>query len=170
MAVDATPDRIAIWHHAVSASDEQLRSAIEDELQADSGVNADDITVSVAGGIITLTGIIRSPSERTNLLAAVHRRAGIQPVHDMVAIRHTSHGSELRRSVRDAINRSFHRSADIDTANIDVDCDHGIITLTGRVHSLAARISAENAAWSTPGVTHVDNNLLVGSHDPTAGG
>jgi osmotically-inducible protein OsmY len=168
--VEATPDRIAIWHHGVSASDEHLRFAVEDELGRDAEVNDDDITVSVAGGIVTLTGIVRTASERAKVLAAVHRITGIQPVHDMIAMRHSNEGNELRRSVREAISRSFHRSADIDVANVGVTCEAGAVSLTGRVQSFAARASAENAAWSTPGVTEVTNDIRVGSYDPKPGG
>lgn len=170
MSVEATPDLIAIWHHSVSASDEHLRCDIEDELRSDPAVDETAITVTVAGDVVTLTGIVRTPSERATVLAAVHRIAGIHPVHDMIAMRHSNEGDELRREVHEAIRRSFHRTADIDTANVGVVCESGTVWLSGRVQSFAARTSAENAAWAIPGVNEIDNDIRVGSYDPRLGG
>ena len=81
------------------------------------------------------------------------------------AMRHSNEGNDLRRSVRDSIARSFHRTADLDAAGVGVVCEHGVVWLTGRVQSFAARVSAENAAWAIPGVTQVNNDLRVGSAD-----
>lgn len=170
MFVDATPDRIAIWHHSVSASDEHLRCDIEDELREDPEIDETAITATVAGDVVTLTGIVRTPSERATVLAAVRRIARMHPVHDMIAMRHSTEGDDLRRRVWDAIGRSFHRTANIDTANVGVVCESGVVWLSGRVHSFAARTSAEDAAWSIPGVTRVNNDIVVGSFDPKLGG
>ena len=170
MSVEATPDRIAIWHHSVSASDEQLRCAIEDEFRSNPKVNETDVAVTVTTDVVTLTGIVRTPSERVAVLAAVHRIAGTHLVHDMIAMRHSNEGNELRREVHDAINRSFHRTADVDTANVGVVCEAGVVWLSGRVHSFSALTSAENAAWAIPGVTEVNNDILVGTNDRKPGG
>ena len=170
MSVEATPDRIAIWHHAVSAGDEHLRCAIEDELASDPDVIESDITVSVAGDAVTLTGIVRTPSDRANVLAAVRRIAGMHPIHDMVAMRHSNEGNDLRRGVQEAISRSFHRTADFDVANVGGVCEQGVVWLSGRVQSFAARTSAENAAWAIPGVMRVENDIRVSSYDPKLGG
>ena len=62
MSVEATPDRIAMWPHSVSTSDEQLRCAIEDELRSNPKVNETDVAVTVATDVVTLTGIVRTPS------------------------------------------------------------------------------------------------------------
>jgi osmotically-inducible protein OsmY len=165
MPVETTPDRVEIWHHSVSDSADHLRCAIEDELSSDPKVDETDITVTVAGDVVTLTGIVRTPSERATVLAAVHRIAGMHPVHDMIAMRHSNEGNELRRVVHDAISRSFHRTADVDAANVGVICEAGVVWLSGRVHSFSALTSAENAAWAIPGVTEVNNDILVGTND-----
>lgn len=170
MSVEATPDRIAIWHHAVSAGDEHLRCGIEDELRSDPEVNETDITVTVAGDVVTLTGIVTTPSQRAKVLAAVRRIAGLHPVHDMTAMRHSNEGNDLRREVHEAIRRSFHRTADTDAANVGVVCESGRVWLSGRVQSFAARTSAENAAWAIPGVKEIDNDIRVGSYDSKLGG
>lgn len=94
------------------------------------------------------------------------RQGRIVVRHAAPAIRHSNEGDELRREVHGSIGRSFHRLADTDLTNVGVTCESGVVWLSGRVQSFAARISAEHAAWAIPGVIAVHNDILVGSYDP----
>jgi len=53
------------------------------------------------------------------------------------------------------------RSATIDAEKIAVETDGGKVILRGKVRSIAEREDAENAAWAAPGVTRVQNDLVV---------
>lgn len=152
----------SVWEHTVTASDERLRCDIEDELNRDSLVNSSDITVTVAGDTVTLTGIVRSQPDRAAMFGAVRRVAKMRPVNDLVATRHSNEGNAIRQAVAEAIRRSFHRTANIDAGNIGVICEGATVWLSGRVQSFAARTHAENAAWATPGVKVVNNDIRVG--------
>jgi len=46
-------------------------------------------------------------------------------------------------------------------ADIDVEVNDGIVTLKGQVRSRYIKMAAGNAAWMTPGVEDVNNNLKV---------
>jgi osmotically-inducible protein OsmY len=63
--------------------------------------------------------------------------------------------------IKSGIERAFRRSAEIDAERVNVDTDGGTIVLTGKVHSLTERDAAERVAWSAPGVTSVDDRLVV---------
>lgn len=39
--------------------------------------------------------------------------------------------------------------------------ENGTVTLTGRVNSCNKRNLAERAAWAAPGVTHVEDKIIV---------
>jgi osmotically-inducible protein OsmY len=159
----ATQTPGSVWEHTVTESDEQLRCEIEDELSRDPLVNPSDITVTVAGDVITITGIVRSHPDRVALLGAVRRVSGTRAVKDLVATRHSNEGNAIRQSVTEAIRRSFHRAANIDAGNVGVECEGATVWLTGRVQSFAARTHAEYAAWGIPGVKVVNNDIRVGS-------
>lgn len=64
--------------------------------------------------------------------------------------------------VKDRIVGAFLRSAVLDTRKITVATDGGKVTLTGTVCSWVEAADAERAAWSVPGVTEVDNRIVVG--------
>jgi osmotically-inducible protein OsmY len=56
---------------------------------------------------------------------------------------------------------ALRRSAELDARRIRVEVKHGTVTLLGRVRSWAEREEAERAAWSSPGTTVVENEIVV---------
>lgn len=59
------------------------------------------------------------------------------------------------------ITAALRRNAELDAQHIHVDVSGSKITLTGSVASWAEHRQASYAAWATPGVMHVDNELHV---------
>lgn len=53
------------------------------------------------------------------------------------------------------------RSAGNDAEDIRIDASGGQVTFCGSVRTLRERALAENAAWSAPGVTVVEDRLIV---------
>jgi osmotically-inducible protein OsmY len=65
------------------------------------------------------------------------------------------------QSIRNRIQESFRRLADVDVGQLSVDTLGSHVTLRGKVQSWAERDEAERSAWSAPGVTNVTNQLDV---------
>jgi osmotically-inducible protein OsmY len=63
--------------------------------------------------------------------------------------------------VADRINKAFERSAIIDNSRITVTSHGHTINLDGTVGSYAAMQQAEDTAWAAPGVTQVDDHLVI---------
>jgi osmotically-inducible protein OsmY len=59
------------------------------------------------------------------------------------------------------IQSAFQRTANIDSSRISVDIVGSRVVLQGAVRSFAEKEDAENAAWTVPGVTSVENRLEI---------
>jgi hypothetical protein len=68
---------------------------------------------------------------------------------------------------------ALRRSAEVDAQHVRVSVDGPIVTLSGHMRSCHEKQEAERAAWAAPGVTHVENLMVVApyrSHDGKRGG
>lgn len=94
----------------------------------------------------------RSAAERI-----VQRLAGVRGVVSSIAVKPEVSESDVKAKIEGA----FRRSAEIDAHRVTVQAAHGTVVLTGTVRSLFERDEAERAAWAAPGVTRVDDRLIV---------
>jgi osmotically-inducible protein OsmY len=67
----------------------------------------------------------------------------------------------VERDVRHRIIQALHRNANIDARHIAVNLSGDVVTLTGTVGNWMQREAAERAAADAPGVTQVENHIVV---------
>lgn len=121
-------------------------------------VPAGAIQLKVEDGLLTLSGAVewdyqRKAAERT--LRTLH---GVRGVVDLVVVKAHAKSADVTSKIKDA----FKRNAEIDADRITVTASDGTVTLKGRVRSWTERGDAERAAWSAPGVSRVQDELLIG--------
>lgn len=73
----------------------------------------------------------------------------------------TSEPEAALSAIKSDIEAALKRRAKADAQNISVEVRDGHVTLTGSVHSWSRRELAWHAAWSTPGVRNVDDQITV---------
>ncbi len=120
------------------------------------------VKAEVTNQIVTLRGTVAWNYEREGLERRIGRLAGVRGVHNLVELKPT-----VAISAQDAkakITAALRRNAELDSAHIRIDIVGSSIALTGNVTSHAESRQATYAAWATPGVTHVRNELVVNNH------
>ena len=125
----------------------ELRTSIPDSVQA-----------AVHNGHVTLTGKVDWLFQKRQAEKAVHHIAGVRGVMNHVIV--VPRGGE--RDLRRRIVQTMHANADIDARHIMVTvAGGGRATLTGTVRTWLQRNAVEQAVADAPGVTEVDNRLVV---------
>jgi osmotically-inducible protein OsmY len=116
-----------------------------------------DIKVIVKGGWVTLEGEVEWNYQREMAENAVRWLKGVKGVSDQIRLKPSVPPSEIKRKIEEA----FRRSAEIGASSITVEANGSEVILKGMVRSWAERREAERAAWAAPGVTKVDNQIVV---------
>lgn len=142
---------------AAQVSDVDLARAAVEALSWNSVVPARRVKVRVEDSWLTLEGDVDWTYQKTAAYNTVAYLKGVRGVHDHIEIRPSSIANAVTSHIEAALERRFGAG----NSHITVETIGGHVTLRGIVASLADRDAAEHAAWTTPGVCHVNNNLSV---------
>ena len=144
--------------------DADLRGDVLEALMLDSLVPM-TVHAKVAGGYVTLTGTADWQYQREEAETLTASVPGVLGIDDDITLTSAPSG----RDIRNDISTAFRRNArlDADELSVETTC-YGMVTLSGTVHSWAEHDDAVAAAWSAPGVTEVDDRILVEYQDRAA--
>ena len=120
-------------------------------------ISAERIKVVVKNGWVTLEGTVEWHYQRNIAEAAVGYIRGVKSVTNLVGLRPRAEPIEIKKRIEEA----FRRSAEIDANHITVEANGSEVVLKGSVRSWVEREEAERAAWAAPGVTKVEDRLVV---------
>lgn len=155
----AGADQIQPLLDAEQRDDAEVRRDVLRALMLDSLVPL-TVDAQVQEGIVALTGTVSWHSERDDALFLVGCVPGVLGILDEITLipAHGGDGGDLEGDVVEAL----WRTAAVDDGELWAECgDDGTVVLSGAVHSWAEHDEAVAAAWSVPGVTAVDDRVLV---------
>lgn len=138
--------------------DETIAARAADILSWNALPQAPSIHVSVQDGWISLTGNVEWACQRDEAEQALGSLAGVRGIRNEIAV--TPHATP--EDVEKHIARAFHRNAELERSRLQVEVDGSRVTLKGRVKTWYEQDMAERAAWSTPGVTSVIDEIEIG--------
>ena len=117
----------------------------------------DPIKVKVEKGWITLTGSVSWQYQRQAAIDNVRGLLGVTGVSNEIAIKPKVSMGAVKADIESALTRR----ATADARKIGVKVTGSDITLTGTVANWSERELATRAAWSTPGVRNVYDELTL---------
>ncbi|MEK7402949.1 MAG: BON domain-containing protein [Gemmatimonadota bacterium] len=138
-------------------TDTDIAHAARNALKWNVEVPVDAVKVRVDDGWLLLEGQVDWQYQRTAVLNCVRSLVGVRGVTNNVTLKPHSFASD----VRDRIENALKRSAEVDSKKISVQMLDGKVILRGTVRSWAERQDAEQAAWSAPGVTAVEDQIAI---------
>jgi osmotically-inducible protein OsmY len=120
-------------------------------------ISSERIKVVVKNGWVTLEGQVEWQYQKNTAELAVRRIKGVKGVSNMITLKPHAEPAEIRRKIMDA----FKRNAEVDANRIIVETNGSEVVLKGTVRSWIEREEAERVAWSAPGVTSVEDRIVV---------
>jgi osmotically-inducible protein OsmY len=126
-------------------------------LKAELPISYDRIKVVLKDGWVTLEGGVEWQYQETTAENAVRRVKGVKGVTNVITVKPKVQSTELQRKILDA----FRRNAEVDANRITVEANGSEVVLKGTVRSWIEREEAERVAWSAPGVTRVEDRIVV---------
>lgn len=131
------------------------------ELDWAQDVHSTEVGVQVSGGIVTLSGLVRSPLTKVSAIDAAHRVEGVRAVVDAMNVHLPALDGyadvDVARDVAMALERFGAETRD----RVRVTVYHGCVTLHGQVANRAERTGIERALLNTRGVNDVVNSVSV---------
>lgn len=142
---------------ASERTDADIARSVENVLQWSTYVPTDHVRVMVEGGWITLTGEVDWDYQRRAAVNGVSHLMGVKGVSDQISLR----PAVSSRSIKSEIEAALARRTRANAHNVQVEVHGASVTLTGTVDNWSERELARRAAWGTPGVHKVQNNISI---------
>ena len=150
--------------------DEQIQQDVIAELQGDLRIHPNEIGVTVAEGVVTLTGVVDSYIKRWSVEEAVVRVLGVKAVANGVEVRLPGSSERPDAEIAEAAASALQWDAFVSPERIHVTVTGGWLTLRGEVSYAFQREDAARVVRRLNGVRGVTNLVTVRARNATARG
>ena len=141
----------------VERTDPDIAAAAIHALRWDAFIPMEKIKVTVSKGWVSLEGEVEWQYQKVDAERVVRRLTGVKGVTNLILVKPRVTASDLKRKIEEALVRS----AKTDAEQITVEVEGTKAILRGTVRSWAEKEEAERAAWMAPGITDVDNRIII---------
>jgi osmotically-inducible protein OsmY len=140
-------------------SDSEIAQAASSALRWSSLVPDERIKIEVEDGWVTLTGEVDWGYQLANAEQSIRPLVGVRGLTNRITIKPRASSSDIGGEITAALTRQAAREA----KHLDIEVTGGVVTIRGKVHSLAEHKAAIGAAFAARGVSRVVDKLKVGT-------
>jgi osmotically-inducible protein OsmY len=138
-------------------SDSEIAQAATASLSLNSLVPPGKVKVEVEKGWVTLTGEVDWGYQSASAEQCIRPLAGVRGLFNKIIVKPRVQSKDIATQITAALTRQATREA----RNIGIEVEGGVVTLSGKVHSMAEHDAAMGVALSAHGVSHVVDHLQV---------
>ena len=145
-------------------ADSWLTTKIQAQYFADEDVKARYVKVNTRDGVVTLTGRVDNDRAHEQAVQIAKNTDGVTQVNDNLVVGAPSGSAPERLDagwITTQLQSRFFADRGIDSREIEVRTDSGVVTLSGRVNTTQEKERALALARNVQGVTRVDDRLVV---------
>ena len=150
----------------VKRNDITIREDVLAELDWDARVRPGQLGVTVKDGIVTLTGVVESLTQRWAAQRAAFRVVGVTAVANEIEVRLPQEAQRTDTDLAQAAVNTLTWDTDVPTEALQVSVTHSWVTLDGVVDTLFQRQQAARAVHHLVGALGVTNLLTVREPQP----
>jgi osmotically-inducible protein OsmY len=140
--------------------DAEIKADIEQALLDDPTVVRYDVSITVTGGVVTLTGHVDSATEQQLVPEVVKAVRGVKAVVNNIEFSLAEDGSRFDSEIITDVQRRLDMDIWVDAKLIKTSVSNAVVRLTGEAPSAVERTRATTDAWVT-GVRAVDASGLI---------
>ena len=138
-------------------SDEDLAQTAVRALESNVSIPKDRIKVLVQNGMVTLRGEVDWWYQKEEAENTVCCLSGVMAVINEIKVK----PSVKPQDVKSKIESALQRNAVLDARRIKVETVGSKVILSGFVSSRTEKDQARRAAWAAPGVTDVEDSIII---------
>jgi hyperosmotically inducible periplasmic protein len=145
-------------------ADSYLTSKAKIALFSDSRVKGRQIDVQTTNGQVMLRGMVDSDAAKQAAEGIAKGLEGVKSVKndlEVVAPSAQEAVEEKDETLTTQVQENMAKEADLKNADIAVQTNAGVVSLTGEVGDIMTSAQASWIAWQVPGVQSVKNDLIV---------
>lgn len=147
-------------------ADSAITAIVKSKLAVDNETSSANINVDTKGGVVTLTGVVMTQSNKEQAERIARNTEGVTRVINNLTVETNGNldageGAGMTASDLAILSRIKTRYVAEDVIGPKVEVKDGVVTLTGNVENPQIRVRAENIARATSGVKSVNNMIEV---------
>lgn len=143
--------------HNKKSEDDQIAKRALKIIAWDTTVPDDKVRIKIENGWITLSGEVEWNFQKEAVETAVRKLSGVIGITNQITVKPHADAGNVKHRIEEALRRN----AQLDAEGIRVSVEGEKVRLEGHVPRWHERSIAEQAAWSAPGVSAVEDFILV---------